>query len=426
MSHAFGYGSNQKENQRWILEREKLPGYSHELDEYVVSTEEHPTDESWLLSEEGRNSTSIQGRNSAQSVRSSGVHRKHEHSGSLTLENPMSSHLHRSSVIKPLPLEWYTFRINSTMVGFDLELWWRRSPLATRIAVFVALFLVVIAFINLVAGIAFITMGLVKRQGRDNPYVCQTHECHEAAKWMTQTMNMSVKPCDNFYEFVCGNTEESSDVEDSFFKRYINTPGYKIEFGANSILAKILRNYKENDADYNQPIQFYQACLNERNRQKHGISAFREVIEYALETKDVRTFEKSSVKIEEVGAKMFRVMGHAVFLTFGFYPYPYIQRTLPLKWLGIIIQDPHAEQPVTKIVEHLLPVLGYPKNLTLIKEFSQGINVVGQIVDQIVGIYINFSPPEFDFALNEYLLKTGFCPPFVCYVNAAFMSENHN
>ncbi|KAK0083264.1 hypothetical protein PV326_006824 [Microctonus aethiopoides] len=44
--------------------------------------------------------------------------------------------------------------------------------------------------------------------------VCDTKECHIIAKELIRGMNMSVSPCDNFYDFVCGAWETENRIPD--------------------------------------------------------------------------------------------------------------------------------------------------------------------------------------------------------------------
>ncbi|KAK0169103.1 hypothetical protein PV327_002849 [Microctonus hyperodae] len=44
--------------------------------------------------------------------------------------------------------------------------------------------------------------------------VCDTKECHIIAKELIRGMNMSVSPCDNLYDFVCGSWETESRIPD--------------------------------------------------------------------------------------------------------------------------------------------------------------------------------------------------------------------
>ncbi|CAL8086029.1 unnamed protein product [Orchesella dallaii] len=308
---------------------------------------------------------------------------------------------------KPMPLEWYNFRLSDGYITF--KMWWQRSKFWTRMNVIIVAILFVLALINGIVGIICVLSAFTTPSNM-NPYVCTTNECRNAAKWMTQTMDTNVDPCENFYEFVCGNTEELG-IEVDFFSEYINVPLYKIEFGENSILAKILRNYNETHEDNNQPVKYYQACLNDRARPQYGLTAFVNTIQNVFDTKDLNTFESSPLQLEEVGARMFHVMGHGVYLNMAFYSYPYIQRWLPVLWIIVLRFD---EKTTRLIFENLMPLLGV-RNPGIVEELVLGVQVMMTVVYKISVTFFDHPPSEFPKEVKASL--KGLCPPMGVNLN---------
>lgn len=192
-----------------------------------------------------------------------GHHRKHSIAGSVLTSRSRRSHSRRYSGggdNTSLAVEWYATGWNRVL-EFDLELWWRRSDMQHRLNACLIALLLIFFLLHLLFGL-WLTFRSFSRPVR-NPYICDTPECKKASQWLTSTMNTSVDPCDNFYEFVCGNYHHEQNQEGSQFETLIKSPAMAVEFGENSILAKILRNF-HNDPEYDQPIRFYQACLNAR------------------------------------------------------------------------------------------------------------------------------------------------------------------
>ncbi len=204
----------------------------------------------------------------SQEVKALLVPGQRKHSAAASIQTTRSHRSHRSHYRRysgggdntSLAVEWYATGWNR-VVGFDLELWWGRSTVQHRINAAVIVLLLIFFLMHLLFGTWLVIRYFTKPVR--NPYICDTPDCKKASQWFTSTMNTSVDPCDNFYEFVCGNYHHEEKQEGSQFETLIKSPAMAVEFGENSILAKILRNFR-NDPEYDQPIRYYQACLNAR------------------------------------------------------------------------------------------------------------------------------------------------------------------
>lgn len=207
--------------------------------------------------------TKPQQRKGSQESKAFSLHHRKSVAGSILTTRTRKSQARRYSGggdNTSLAVEWYATGWHR-VIGFNLELWWSRSDQQQRLNAAIIGLLIVIFLLHLLFGIALIFQSF--RKNVRNPYVCDTLDCQKASQWFTSTMNTSVDPCDNFYEFVCGSYHHEEKQEGSQFERLIKSPAMAVEFGENSILAKILRNYR-NDPQYDQPVRYYQACLNAR------------------------------------------------------------------------------------------------------------------------------------------------------------------
>ena len=158
--------------------------------------------------------------------------------------------------------EWHTARpFNTFGGGFDIELWWTSGDVQNRTTAVMVVVLLVIALLHLVAGIYFVVAHF--RTEVDNPYVCNTAFCHKQAFWMNLTLNRSIDPCDNFYEFVCGRYFEREE-QGEFFAELVLKSIFKVGLGEESSVAKLMAFYR-NDPTFDQHLEFYQACLNTGN-----------------------------------------------------------------------------------------------------------------------------------------------------------------
>ncbi|ODM92532.1 Neprilysin-21 [Orchesella cincta] len=319
-----------------------------------------------------------------------------------------SGNRRRSTRTLTMPLQWYNIGLRPG--AFDLELWWAKSRFGARLNALIVVILFVIFLIHGIGGIYFIITHFTSHP-HTNPYICTSEDCGKAAEWLTETMNTAVNPCENFYEFVCGNDEELED-DLNYFSEYINIPGYKIEFGENSILAKILTSYSSAE-EFNQPIKYYQACLNERTRKEYGLTALTDAMKYVFETTDLTNFETSTLKLEEVGVRTFRVMGHAVFLNIAFHSYPHIERWPPVEWVAIFDKKVD-EQSVRSVLRNFLPNMGILGG-SKIDDMVNAIKTISDVIEKIHLVYMDEPPSSFPDTIKKNL--EGMCPPMGIKMN---------
>jgi hypothetical protein len=93
----------------------------------------------------------------------------------------------------------------------DWENWWIKSPLWRRLNVLILLFLFVFGFVQVIFAI-YLFSTYHFELNKANPYICKTSNCLRLSVQFNESMDNSTSPCDNFYQFVCGNYVDGDDT----------------------------------------------------------------------------------------------------------------------------------------------------------------------------------------------------------------------
>ncbi|XP_066593356.1 neprilysin-2-like [Prorops nasuta] len=107
--------------------------------------------------------------------------------------------------------------------------------------------------------------------------ICQTEECEKLGKYILSSMNGSVNPCDDFYEYACGNWGNSNPTPD--WERFWTV----LRLTKQNIQLKIREylNAKEEPEDI-VPIKlakkWYKACMNEESIKDKGLSSVVSIV----------------------------------------------------------------------------------------------------------------------------------------------------
>lgn len=107
--------------------------------------------------------------------------------------------------------------------------------------------------------------------------VCTTATCIEAASFLTQGLNTSVDPCDNFYKYSCGNWEGSNVLPEGF-GRYSTFDELSI---SNSIaLKKALEQSvpQGDDGAVSKARYMYAKCMDLENLNRIGADPLKDIV----------------------------------------------------------------------------------------------------------------------------------------------------
>ena len=139
---------------------------------------------------------------------------------------------------------------------------------------------VLVAIIAVLIIICIVLSALLTRNGKSffapkQEAVCVTEGCIDAAYHIFHSMNRSVDPCDNFYEFACGGWTQNNPIPES-----------KAFWGVYSVLEeeneRIVRQSLTRDATNSEAIKksktFYDACMNLTAINKKGAKPLLDII----------------------------------------------------------------------------------------------------------------------------------------------------
>ncbi|RUS91043.1 hypothetical protein EGW08_001171 [Elysia chlorotica] len=108
--------------------------------------------------------------------------------------------------------------------------------------------------------------------------ICLTPGCVNAASRLVTTMDSSVEPCNNFYDFACGNWNKKNTIPD-------DQPSYNTFSKLGDEIQVILKSYIEKDVDLTKDSNstakakhLYRSCMNETQIDSEGLTPIHEML----------------------------------------------------------------------------------------------------------------------------------------------------
>ena len=139
---------------------------------------------------------------------------------------------------------------------------------------------VLVAIIAVLIIICIVLSALLTRSGKSffepkQEAVCVTEGCIDAAYHIFHSMNRSVDPCDNFYEFACGGWAQNNPIPESkaFWGVYS-----VLEEENERIVRQLLTGTTTNSEAIKKSKTFYDACMNLTAINKKGAKPLLDII----------------------------------------------------------------------------------------------------------------------------------------------------
>lgn len=171
-------------------------------------------------------------------------------------------------------------------------------------------FLIYLLILLLITLFSIIIISLSYQKKFSNDSLCLSSACIELSHTISSSMNQSIHPCDNFYEFVCGRWKQI----------HLMPKGYSSWSVTSDLTQKIsilLKNLLEHTTTSSintieqQPIHFYQSCLNNSQIERLGLQPLKDFfqnnlnfsIDQWIQINKTQTWQKLFVQLTNYFAK---------------------------------------------------------------------------------------------------------------------------
>ncbi|KAG8189071.1 hypothetical protein JTE90_025501 [Oedothorax gibbosus] len=159
--------------------------------------------------------------------------------------------------------------------GVRNRVWWSRRSSFERILISLCLLLLVMCTALVIVNV--ISQGRLKIAERIASGTCHSKECIQAASRMLDKIDPMIEPCDNFYEFACGNYLSRNTVpDDHYLKSTIQT----MQDDMYVTLKKLIeRPATSNDSEAILKVKkLYTSCMNTSSIEDGSVKVLRELL----------------------------------------------------------------------------------------------------------------------------------------------------
>ncbi|TRY77870.1 hypothetical protein TCAL_08138 [Tigriopus californicus] len=106
--------------------------------------------------------------------------------------------------------------------------------------------------------------------------VCMTKGCVQSAAILLSNMDESVKPCDDFYHFMCGNYIKNTVIpQSSHSMSYFESEKQKVHHQIHSLLIMPVESPSKSDKDVR---NFFHSCMDEAAQEQRGLEPVIEML----------------------------------------------------------------------------------------------------------------------------------------------------
>lgn len=114
--------------------------------------------------------------------------------------------------------------------------------------------------------------------------VCRTDACYETGKWLASSVNASVHPCTDFYQYACGQWSADHKANDSMqIVSHATLMKAQIDESiGNLLLTSKLQPHAKMIRSIELAKNLYRECLNEENRNRFGVLPIKKQLSVLL------------------------------------------------------------------------------------------------------------------------------------------------
>ncbi|XP_043287178.1 membrane metallo-endopeptidase-like 1 isoform X2 [Venturia canescens] len=117
---------------------------------------------------------------------------------------------------------------------------------------------------------------LEKNVFRFKPLVCRAEDCVTMANVISSAMNSTADPCDDFYEYACGDWAHTNETPPPDEPTWTRMAMFNKELWRN--LRTILESNEEHEVPVQMAKRWYRSCMDEEALQSHGIQPLASLV----------------------------------------------------------------------------------------------------------------------------------------------------